>query len=75
MKKTIAALLCLCLFLTACGKQPEQTEPETPAVAPQQPEPTQPEQEQQPSAPDAGGESDGAGAVVPEANGEPVEGE
>ena len=56
-------------------EQPEQTEPETPAVAPQQPEPTQPEQEQQPSAPDAGGESDGAGAVVPEANGEPVEGE
>lgn len=29
MKKTICALLCLCLFLTACQKQPVQTEPST----------------------------------------------
>lgn len=32
MKKTIAVLLCLCLFLTACAKQPEQTEPSTTAT-------------------------------------------
>lgn len=29
MKKTLALLLCLCLFLSACGKQPEVTEPST----------------------------------------------
>lgn len=29
MKKTIALLLCLCLFLSACGKQPESTVPST----------------------------------------------
>ena len=29
MKKTISLLLCLCLFLPACAKQPEQTEPTT----------------------------------------------
>ena len=32
MKKTISVLLCLCLFLTACAKQPEQTEPSTTAA-------------------------------------------
>ncbi len=29
MKKTLALLLCFCLFLSACGKQPEVTEPST----------------------------------------------
>lgn len=29
MKKTIAFLLCMCLFLTACNQQPEQTQPST----------------------------------------------
>lgn len=29
MKRTLAVLLCLCLFLSACGKQPETTDPST----------------------------------------------
>lgn len=33
MKRIIAALLCLCLFLAACGKEPEVTDPSTAATA------------------------------------------
>ena len=29
MKKALAILLCMCLFLGACGKQPENTDPTT----------------------------------------------
>ena len=41
MKKTISLLLCLCLFLSACGKQPEPTVPSTtPSTAAPTTEPT-----------------------------------
>ena len=41
MKRTLAALLCLCLFLSACGKQPEATQPSTtPSTAAPTTEPT-----------------------------------
>lgn len=33
MKRTFALLLCLCLFLSACGKQPEVTDPTTSSTA------------------------------------------
>lgn len=41
MKKTIALLICLCLFLSACGKQPAPTVPSTtPSTAAPTTEPT-----------------------------------
>ena len=48
MKQVIAILLCLCVLLAGCGKQPEQTEPTTlPTAAPTtEPVPTtQPQEE------------------------------